>query len=499
MTVEELKRADRDVIGQYVELKPENGHWKARCPFHDDANPSMVVYGDGRGFHCFACQANGDVFDFLKRHDGLEFADAKRHLEEFVGVSNQTPEVVARYPYTDEQGLLLFEVLRYFPKSFRQRRPDGKGGWEWKLGDVRKPLYRLPDVLKAERVFVVEGEKDVEALEGLGFVATTCCGGASQSWRSEWTDALTGRSVVVIPDSDQPGRKHAAKVRDALLGAADEVLVVELPDEHKDTSDWINAGATAEDFKRVVAEARNRADEPEREWWDSIPSIDDLKPQPVKWLIKPILPDGGFVLAAGTPGSYKSFIALDIARAVATGESFAQLGRSVQRDVLYIDLENPGNVIASRKNVLGIRQAPRLKYWGRWTPQPFFGIDSPELRKYAAAVKPLIVFDSLVRFHKGNENDAGEMAIAMGHFLELTKAGATVLLLHHAGKDESKNVRGSTELEGAPDLAYRVSRTDDRAVRLFQFKNRFGEEASFDLRLGEFGFECLGGPRLDEG
>lgn len=496
MTIEELKRADRDVIGRYVELKPESGHWKGLCPFHDDTNPSMVVYGDGRGFHCFSCQANGDVFDFLKRREGLDFVEAKKVVEEHLGVLKQNPEIVARYPYVDEEGRLLFEVLRYSPKGFRQRKPDGNGGWNWKLGDVRRPLYRLPKVLQAKQVFLVEGEKDVEALESLGFVATTCCGGAAQGWRSEWTDALTGRSVVIIPDADEPGRKHAAKVRDALTGAADKVLIAELSG-YKDAADWIAAGATADDFRQFVQEAESHADEPSREWWDSIPSIDDLRPQPVKWLIKPILPDGGFVLAAGTPGSYKSFIALDIARAVATGESFAQLGRAVQREVLYIDLENPGNVIASRKKVLGIGEAPKLRYWGRWTPKPFFGIEAPELRKYAAAVRPLIVCDSFVRFHKGNENDAGEMAAAMAHFLDLTKAGATVLLLHHAGKDESKNVRGSTELEGAPDLAYRVSRTDDRAVRLFQFKNRFGEEASFDLRLGEFGFECLGGPRLE--
>ena len=51
----------------------------------------------------------------------------------------------ATYQYTDETGVLLYEVLRYEPKTFRQRRPDGNGGWIWQLGDVRRVPYRLPE------------------------------------------------------------------------------------------------------------------------------------------------------------------------------------------------------------------------------------------------------------------------------------------------------------------------------------------------------------------
>ena len=61
----------------------------------------------------------------------------------------------------DERGALLFEVVRFAGKSFRQHRPDGAGGWIWKVGDVRRVLYRLPEVVKAAKsggtVYLSEG------------------------------------------------------------------------------------------------------------------------------------------------------------------------------------------------------------------------------------------------------------------------------------------------------------------------------------------------------
>ena len=119
------------------------------------------------------------------------------------GAKTQSSRIVETYPYTDEKGELLYEVLRFEPKSFRQRRPDGNGGWTWSLGDVRRVLYRLPAVLKSEKVFVAEGEKDVHTLEASGLVATTNSSGANQPWLPAYTEALTGKTVIVIPDSTQ--------------------------------------------------------------------------------------------------------------------------------------------------------------------------------------------------------------------------------------------------------------------------------------------------------
>src|SRR5215471_17633630 len=120
-------------------------------------------------------------------------------------------EVVARYRYRDEIGRLLFEVERLKPKGFRQRRPGPHGGWIYGLGETRRVLYRLPRVVAAvgagQTVYVGEGEKDVETLERLGKVATTCPMGA-EKWRPEYSQSLRGAKVIVIADRDEGGYRH---------------------------------------------------------------------------------------------------------------------------------------------------------------------------------------------------------------------------------------------------------------------------------------------------
>ena len=116
-------------------------------------------------------------------------------------------KIIETYPYRDERGELLFEAVRFEPKGFMQRRSDGNGGWLYKLGDVRRVLYRLPELLASAKsgkpVFIVEGEKDVETLRENGFVSTCNPMGAGK-WRDEYSEDLKGRSVFVfIADKDK--------------------------------------------------------------------------------------------------------------------------------------------------------------------------------------------------------------------------------------------------------------------------------------------------------
>ena len=82
-------------------------------------------------------------------------------------------------------------MVRFDPKDFRQRKPDGAGGWDWRLNGARRVLYRLPAVLEAVaarrgRDVVVEGEKDVHALEKLG-IAATCNPGGAGKWSRQYS------------------------------------------------------------------------------------------------------------------------------------------------------------------------------------------------------------------------------------------------------------------------------------------------------------------------
>ena len=152
----------------------------------------------------------------------------------------KTPLLKATYDYTDERGKLLYQIVRYDPKEFKQRRPDGNGGWLWNLQGVRRVPYRLPDILSAKFVLIVEGEKDVESARKLKFAATCNAGGAGK-WTSDHSECLRGKQVVVIADADEPGRKHAERVAASLQDKATSTKIVELPGS-KDLSDWVAAG-----------------------------------------------------------------------------------------------------------------------------------------------------------------------------------------------------------------------------------------------------------------
>lgn len=188
-----------------------------------------------------------------RSHDGGAAPDRARN-------DGPRPRIVAIYDYRDEQGKLLFQVLRKEGKQFVQRRPDGKSGWIWNLEGVRRVLYRLPELVDSRGgVFIVEGEKDVDRLRSLGLTATTNPGGAG-NWRDEYAETLAGRHVCIIPDADDVGRKHAQAVARSLHNKAKSVRVLELPwregESGKDASDWIDAGHTADELRELAREAR---------------------------------------------------------------------------------------------------------------------------------------------------------------------------------------------------------------------------------------------------
>jgi hypothetical protein len=149
---------------------------------------------------------------------------------------------VATFDYADQDGVLLYQVLKYeHPKTFRQRRPDGNGGWTWKL-DERRVLYRLPELLKFSdaTVFVCEGEKDANAVASLGHCATTV---ASGKWTDECVAPLADRDIIVLQDNDAAGVKRALEAARQLHGKAKTLRVVLLPNlgDGEDVSDWLDA------------------------------------------------------------------------------------------------------------------------------------------------------------------------------------------------------------------------------------------------------------------
>lgn len=208
------------------------------CPAHDDRHASLSIGKGQDGRVLIKCQAGCDTADVLAAK-GLKMSDlfpdspTRRNGN---GNGQHRRKLRATYDYTDREGNLLHQKIRYYPKEFRQRRPNGKGGWLWGLKGVQTVLYRLPQVLEAikagRRIYLCEGEKDADRLVKLGLDATTWTEGASagkSKWKPRYTEALRGARVVLVPDNDEPGRKSMRDIARALHGVAAEVRIIKWP------------------------------------------------------------------------------------------------------------------------------------------------------------------------------------------------------------------------------------------------------------------------------
>lgn len=217
--------------------------------------------------------------------------------------------------------------------------------------------------------------------------------------------------------------------------------------------------------------------------WDEIADVFTLAAPATQWIVEGILPRASVTLLAGEPGSYKTWLALALLRGVASGGNF--LGRKCARTcVLYLDRENPLAVMRERLAVLGIESLESSRIWGGWLGDAPPAIGDARLVEFARVRRPLIIFDSLIRFHAAaDENSATEMASVMGDLRALANAGATVVALHHKPKSEGSHYRGSSDIAGGVDTAWAISRDRDAGLlRLECFKSRYAEEFSLTLR-----------------
>jgi putative DNA primase/helicase len=228
----------------------------ACCPAHDDSGPSLSIDEGDDGRVLLICRSAGCTTESIVAAIGLTMADLFPPTPQRAGAARH----VCWYDYTDEKGNLLYQVERKDPKSagFPQRRPDGHGGWIHNLNGVERVLYRLPEILKAKAdgtvIVVTAGEKDVDNLRALGFKATTNSGGEG-NWQPSCTETLRGAVVVICPDNDKKGGEHRDKVARALHGTVALLKIIEVPAPHKDISDWIAAGATADEIKQLAHDA----------------------------------------------------------------------------------------------------------------------------------------------------------------------------------------------------------------------------------------------------
>jgi hypothetical protein len=414
--------------------------------------------------------------------------------------------VVATYDYLDEAGVLLFQTVRYEPKDFRQRRPDGTGDWLWNLGGIQPILFRLPQLLRASPglpVFVVEGEKDVLALERVGLVATCNPMGAGK-WRPSYNEAFRDRHVVILPDNDEPGRRHAAQVVAALRGVAASVKVLSLPGlpAKGDVSDWLAQGGTGTQLLELAATAPEaRAGPATRDVAAVLTrqlaviescTHDELLNAdlpPLRWLVEGLLPEEGLTILGGKKKLGKSWLCLQLTQAIALGVPC--LGRpTVQGPVAYLCLEDGKRRLKQRLQKQQAAPGLPVVYYTRHPP-----LDGPGLGQLLELIdrhRPrLLILDTLAACKTGktDENAAGPMA-DLGNALRAVaqQCHLGVLTTHHHGKgvggDPGDDLRGSSALAAAADVNLGMYKDD--AVYTLRGEGRdieaFSHRIQFDRR-----------------
>jgi hypothetical protein len=481
------------------------GGYLCRCPVpshgrrRGDLNPSLLIRdGDFQlGLNCFAGCARGAVLDEFKRRgligDLARPSDRTKHTGS--APSPAVRRIVATYDYEDEEGRLLFQVVRYEPKDFRQRRPDGLGSWTWSLDDTRRVLYRLPELIEAvsarQIIFIVEGEKDVENLRELNIRATTCPGGANK-WRPEFSEFLRDADIVLIPDNDETGNAHMERVAASLGGIVASIRVLKLP--CKDVSDWLAAGGTAEALWKLVETA------PPSHLPDGhdikIPSctaqilndrksgvpvirtaadLQTLKFAPIKYIVPDLIVEG-CVLVAGRPKVCKSWLALDIGIAVAASRYCLGDRKCEEGSVLYLALEDGHRRMQSRMTKLLPKSCgkwpDKFHYATQWPRADQGGVEKIEKWCDEHPDARLVVIDVLAKFRspsRGKNNAYEQDYAALSKLQELaTRRSITILVVHHtrkgASEDPVEEISGTLGLAGAADAFLVLKKTSAGAT-----------------------------------
>lgn len=461
-------------LSEAIQIAKQGGDCMVKCPAHADRQASLHVKAGEKHPVVMTCHAGCTVEDIL-REGGVDQSEilaeaAERNAlpitahclvlggsEDRVADNVWTPVRSAGkfltathcYQYLDEQGNVLYEVLRVaLPdggKSFRQRQPDSTGprGWCWNMEGVRRILYRLPEVLQAKAegrvIWLVEGEKDAETLRSLGEVATTAPMGAGK-WQDEYTAMLAGAQVRIIADKDTPGRNHARRVKEQLELAGCAVTLHEAAGDNKDVSDHVAAGLTLADLIETAPE--QQAERPSY-GIDILDAVTRKLPEN-SFVIPGVIARGDRMILTGYEGHGKSTFCKQWAIQVAAGIHPWTGVEMEPRRVLYLDAENhPDQSQEDWAHLLGLARAHgrevergMLTLLEEWDADlDLTGQDGEDyLNERMHAFKPeLFIVGPLYNL---SEKDLGEHAVVARLKRAINNAralyGSAVLMEHHA-------------------------------------------------------------------
>jgi hypothetical protein len=349
---------------------------------------------------------------------------------------------------------------------------------------VKPGLFHEQDATN-KHVFLVEGETDTMRLWQECRVPGEIVGGQPgvvglsgiDTWQDSFADRFAGADrVYVVLDNDADYNVQARvdnSWRSIRAALGPKARRIRLPSDVKDVCEYF----ALYDLETLWMIVSNAVSLPGASRWKPL----DLTspPPPVKWLVNNLICRGDIHLEMGEPGIGKSWLTMDMCLAVAQGRPW--LGHEVMEAgrVLYVDEENPPDLIFNRLNRLGMtpEDAKNIRYLNN--QGILLDKDPDALVDEALEFQPhLIVLDSLTRFHAGDEDKAGSMATLYNTALKplARETDAAVMLLHHAGKTEAnssyRRSRGSGEIIANADAGFDVRQAGINQLTIAQFKSR---------------------------
>lgn len=474
-------------------LRPR-GNWQ--CPAHDDRRPSLEVTEQPDGdylLHCHAGCSAEQVYAALGTSWAALHPQAPR---------DRPAETV--YEYRDAAGELLAVKHRGDGKRFWWTAPDGTKG----RPPGARTLYRLDEVTSASQVWVVEGEKDVEALRRLGEVATTAPDGAT-TWDPAWARLLHGKEAVTIcGDNDDPGRAYVARWKQALLGHVGHLVVRWPLEPAKDISDHLGRG---HELAHLVLDfdsdehATPTGGEPlvARIAWQL---ASEVEPERVRWIWPQWLARGTLSLLVGRQGVGKSIFASWLAATLSAGRALPGGVRTDPQYIGWLSLEEPAGRISIRLEAAGA-QLSGIAIFGQVTiPSEDGTTEIPDVFRLPTSIGALrntlldgskgdgldmLIIDGLGYSIEGDSHNYAAVGQALAPLIALAaERDIAVLGLMHPRKGASEAVTsaiGSTAWTVLPRTVWDLAREPDTDRRVLAMgKTNFKEPGgSWSFAIGD--------------
>lgn len=452
--------------------------YMACCPVksahkHGDRAPSLSVGKGNNGSIVFYCQGGCSqesvlqalglsMKDLFPDGDRPRFDRRQEHRPRPTSREDKG-RIAAQYDYTDENGQLLARKTRWETavggkrkKTFTWSHPEGQGFQSGRNG-MAVP-YHLPELVKAETVFLCEGEKDVDNLTAQGLAATCSPDGAGtgSKWRDTYTPYFAGKTVYILQDNDEVGKKFAQYEAEKLSPVAQEVKVLDLTalwpglPEHGDISDVMeHLGAT-----QALADLLELADKapgwepppPEKSpFLSSFHTLSDFTEEEPSWLVEGWIPEGQITLLAADGGTGKTTLWCNLVAALSSGRPCLLDSPDVKREPLKVAFfstedsvkkklkrqlrqagANEGNILTTDFSSGGGDALRELK------------LGSDRLREVIANFRPaLCVFDPIQGFlpSRVNMGSRNEMRDCMAPLIALGEEfGTAFFIVCHTNK-----------------------------------------------------------------